>query len=111
MNVGEEHERRRPVALRQHRTELVEDVEIGIHRLAAVQIGAVLALPAERLTGHPLQPGQINATAGEDPHLLLREVVADHGHQPHISEEGCRHTEERRGAPDHTGRLAGRCLD
>ena len=67
VDVGEEDDGARPEAVRNPGLERLEHVEVGVDRLARVEVGAVLPAPAERLAGHALQALEIDRAPLEDP--------------------------------------------
>ena len=90
------------ITFRNDRAEVLEHVQVRVERLAIVEIEAVLAPPPERLPGHFLQAGQIDPPALKHLHLVVAEIVTDHGDHPHIGKERCRHAEVRGRAPHDT---------
>ena len=67
--------------------EALEDVELGEQRLAAIEVQAVLAAPAERLAFGVLNTLQVDASTTEQLELFLAEVFADDGDQVDVGEE------------------------
>ena len=95
----------------QVRLEAFEDVELGEQRLAAVQVQAVLAAPAERLAFGVGDTLQVDAPTFEELQLLVAEVFADDGDQVDIGEERSGQGEVGERATHDVGDLAERRLD
>src|ERR1019366_9405007 len=92
--------------------EALEDPQLGVERLAGVQIPAVLAVPEERLAaGDALDVRDVHAAAAHASEPLLAEVLADRPHHAHVLEEGGGQREMHRGPPEHPLALAERGLD
>ena len=66
---------------------MIKNVQVRVDGLASVQISTIFTLPAKRLTGHTLQPGQIDPPSGKHVHLVFREIITNHRHQPYICEQ------------------------
>ena len=79
------------------RLEIGEDVELRVARFRDVQIEAVLAAPEERLrAGDALQAVEVDLPAAEDGQIVVREIVADDGHEIDLGKERRRNRKVRR---------------
>ena len=99
MDVPEKDERRCLVAGRNLRLERLEDVEVRVNRLAAVQVEAVFPFPAKGLARHLFEAGEIDLPSAEHLVDVCAEIFADHGDNPHLREK-------RRGDREIGGRAA-----
>ncbi len=79
--------RRLPVALGQARTEVGEDVELGVQSDAALQMLRVAARPTEGLAVGVLDPFRVDPAVVEVRQHLRREVAAHHRHYAGFREE------------------------
>ena len=91
--------------------EALEDVELGEQRLAAIEVQAVLAAPAERLAFGVGNTLQVDTPTAEQLQLFLAEVLADHGDQVDVGEERSGEGEVGQRATHDVGDLAERRLD
>src|SRR6266516_1076294 len=92
--------------------ELLEHIEVGEERLAAVEVVAILAAPAKGLAASVLDALEVNPPALKHPHVLLVEVLADNGDEVDVGEIGGGDSEVGEGAADNIvglteGRLDG----
>ncbi len=87
VDVAEEDEVGVAPGGREHRLEGGQHVELGVEGVRGVEVELVAPLPAEGLAGLPRQPGQVGPAGGEEPHVLLGEVLSDHRHHPGRPEE------------------------
>src|SRR5439155_4616389 len=111
VHVAEEDDVGLSVGVRQDGLEPFEYVEVGEERLAAVQVVAVLAAPAERLAPRVLEALEVDPPAGEDLHVLFVEVLADNGDEVNIGEVRGGDSKVGQGATDYIVGLAERCLN
>ena len=86
VHIAEEDDVRLLVGIGQHGLEVLEDVQLGEERLAAVEVVAVLATPAEGLAVGALDSLQVDAPAREELHVLLAEVFTDDGDEVYVGE-------------------------
>ena len=92
--------------------EVLEDVEVGLERVARVHVLVVDALPEERLAaGDVLDVVGDDVAAVQDGVLLVAEVVADRADDAHLVEERRGQREVRGGAAEHALAAAVRCLN
>ena len=94
------------------RGKALEHAELGVERLARVQIPAVLAAPEEGLpAGDALDVGDIHAAAAQHIELGLAEVIAHGADDADPIEERGGQREVHGGAAEHALALAKRRLD
>jgi hypothetical protein len=80
----------------------VRNPQLGVDRLARVQIPAVLAVPEERPpAGDLLDARDVDTAAAHDLELLLAEVLADRADDADVVEEGGGQGEVDGGAAEH----------
>ena len=97
--------------LRQLRVERLEDVEVGLERLARVHVLAVDAAPEERLAAlDVLDVVGVDVAAVQDGVLVVAEVVADRADDADLVEERRGEREVDGGAAEHALALAVRGL-
>ena len=111
MHIPEEDDVRLSVGVRQDGLEPFEYVEVGEERLAAVEVVAVLAPPAEGPAARVLEALEVDPPAGEDLHVLFVEVLADNGDEVNIGEVGGGDSKVGQGATDYIVGLAEGRLD
>ena len=80
-----------------------EHAKLRVDRLRGVHRVVVLAQPAERLSGAPLETREVDAACAQALDVLLEEVIADDAHQPHRRVEARGDREIRCRAAEHVG--------
>jgi hypothetical protein len=94
------------------RAEVGEDVELRVERVRGVEVEVVAPAPEEgSALGDALQVVRVDAALAEDRHLLLAEVAADDGDDPHVREEAGREREVGRRPAQNPLALPERRLD
>ena len=112
LDVGEEEDVGGRGGVRQRRLEVLEDVEVGLQRVADVDVALVAPGPEERLAaGHVLDVVGDDATGVQRRVLRLAEVVADRPDHAGVVEERGGEGEVDRGAPQQPVAAAGLGLD
>ncbi len=86
LDVAEQQVARVLIALGKLGLKIGEHVEIGGERHAIVHVVGIFAGPEESLAGHALQAFEVDAAAGQQIGIGLREIVAHHGHDAHLRE-------------------------
>ena len=66
---------------------MLEDIQLRVQRLPAVQVLAIAAAPSEAAPVHDLEASGVDTVGAQQLQVLLREVGADHRHQTHGGEE------------------------
>ena len=101
VDIRQEDIRARSETLWNRRPEVLKDVQVRVDGFSGVEIEAVFTLPAKRVTGHLLEPRQIDPPTAEDRQLLRAKVFANNRDDPDIREErrgqaevGCRPTHD-----------------
>ncbi len=109
---GEEQDVARAGGVGQLRIEALEHAELGVERLAGVQVPAVLAVPEERAaTGDALDRLDVDAAAAHHLELLLAEVVPDRPDDADLVEERGGEGEVDGGTAEHPLAFSERGLD
>src|SRR5919108_5465823 len=85
---------------------MLEDVEVCIYRLPAVEIEPVFTLPSKGLAGHPFETGQIDSAPAEHAVGVVAEVFSDDRNHAHLGEERCGNGEVRGCTANDAVRLA-----
>src|SRR5690606_19974032 len=93
------------------RLEVREHAEPRLERLAAVQVEAVDARPAEALAGSLLETRQVDAALLEETQVAHRVVVANDTDELHTAVQRCGRTEECGGSAQCIRHAAERCFD
>ena len=84
LDVAQQQIARILIALGKLGIEIREHVEIGGQGDAVVHVVGIFAGPEKGLAGDALQTFQIDAAAGEQFGVCLREIVAHHGHDARL---------------------------
>ena len=112
LDVGEEDDVGGRGLRRQRRLEVLEDVEVGLERVADVDVALVAAGPEERLAaGDVLDVVGDHAARAQRAVLLLAEVVAHGADDAGVREERGGEREVHRRAPEQPVALPGLGLD
>ena len=101
LDIAEQQVGRRAIRFGQLGLEIGEHVEVGPQRGAVVHIGGVDAGPEEGFPGDALQSFEIDVARGAAGRILLREIVADDGHDFDIGEVAGRQRDIGGGAAQH----------
>ena len=87
VDVAQEHVGARLVSRGDLGVEVGEDVELRVERGPRPQVLRVATAPPERLAGHPLDAGCVDASRLQQLEMRGREVVAHDPDDPHVREE------------------------